>query len=240
MVSTHSRLKAAGNLPLYPACSLRVSTHSRLKAAGRKMAKTAVASPSFNTQPPEGGWRLLTAPPLAGACFNTQPPEGGWKVIREILNGINCFNTQPPEGGWARTLPFCSHWRVSTHSRLKAAGIGKTWFCHTGYVSTHSRLKAAGTTCQPPSGGWGKRRADLPKPVGTTCQPPSGGWCLNRYRPPAAISLGQRASRLQAAGASLKSLVPSGFAALISLSSQEKRGHEYNTAFSVTPAFTIY
>ena len=33
---------------------------------------------------------------------------------------------------------------VSTHSRLKAAGIGKTWFCHTGYVSTHSRLKAAG------------------------------------------------------------------------------------------------
>ena len=46
-------------------------------------------------------------------------------------------------------------------------------------------------------------------------------------------------SRPKAAGASLKSLAPSGFAALISLSSQEKREREYNTAFSVTPAFAI-
>ena len=77
-VSTHSRLKAAGDTSfLYRSNTsgfntqppeggwasltfgtLRnvVSTHSRLKAAGRKMAKTAAASPSFNTQPPEGGW----------------------------------------------------------------------------------------------------------------------------------------------------------------------------------------
>ena len=46
-------------------------------------------------------------------------------------------------------------------------------------------------------------------------------------------------SRLKAAGASLKSLAPSSFAAPISLSSQEKREREYNTAFSVTPAFAI-
>ena len=46
-------------------------------------------------------------------------------------------------------------------------------------------------------------------------------------------------SRPKAAGASLKSLAPSGFAALISLGSQEKREREYNTAFSVTPAFAI-
>ena len=46
-------------------------------------------------------------------------------------------------------------------------------------------------------------------------------------------------SRLKAAGASLKSLAPSGFAAPISLGSQEKREREYNTAFSVTPAFAI-
>ena len=46
-------------------------------------------------------------------------------------------------------------------------------------------------------------------------------------------------SRPKAAGASLKSLAPSGFAALISLSSQEKRESEYNTAFSVTPTFAI-
>ena len=46
-------------------------------------------------------------------------------------------------------------------------------------------------------------------------------------------------SRPKAAGASLKSLAPSGFSAPISLNSQEKRECEYNTAFSVTPAFAI-
>ena len=46
-------------------------------------------------------------------------------------------------------------------------------------------------------------------------------------------------SRLKAAGASLKTLAPSGLAAPISLGSQEKREREYNTAFSVTPAFAI-
>ncbi|HFC8839383.1 TPA: hypothetical protein ACFU2Q_002215, partial [Neisseria subflava] len=46
-------------------------------------------------------------------------------------------------------------------------------------------------------------------------------------------------SRLKAAGAPLKSLALSGFTAPISLSSQEKREREYNTAFSVTPAFAI-
>ena len=46
-------------------------------------------------------------------------------------------------------------------------------------------------------------------------------------------------SRLKAAGAPLKSLALSGFTALISLSSQKKRKHEYNTAFSVIPEFAI-
>lgn len=46
-------------------------------------------------------------------------------------------------------------------------------------------------------------------------------------------------SRLKAAGAPLKSLALSGFTAPISLSSREKREREYNTAFSVTPAFAI-
>ena len=69
-------------------------------------------------------------------------------------------------------------------------------------------------------------------------QPPEGGWlCLGCQR-----SLYRHVSthsRPKAAGASLKSLATSGFAALISLSSQEKRKREYNTAFSVTPAFAI-
>ena len=46
-------------------------------------------------------------------------------------------------------------------------------------------------------------------------------------------------SHPKVAAASLKSLTPSGFAAPISPNSQEKREREYNTAFSITPEFTI-
>ena len=35
---------------------LIVSTHSRLKAAGRNPRPSTDRSQSFNTQPPEGGW----------------------------------------------------------------------------------------------------------------------------------------------------------------------------------------
>ena len=94
---------------------------------------------------------------------------------------------------------------VSTHSRLKAAGMREIQRRVLKMVSTHSRLKAAGQQ-------------------------------VLHHRALEAVSTH---SRLKAAGASLKSLAPSGFAALISLSSQEKREREYNTAFSVTPAFTI-
>ena len=38
---------------------------------------------------------------------------------------------------------ICGIW-VSTHSRLKAAGIYWLGFDHFRYVSTHSRLKTAG------------------------------------------------------------------------------------------------
>ena len=56
-VSTHSRLKAAGDdYDQRISDTLRVSTHSRLKAAGLKGFLSCRASRSFNTQPPEGGW----------------------------------------------------------------------------------------------------------------------------------------------------------------------------------------
>ena len=56
--------------------------------------------------------------------------------------------------------------KVSTHSRLKAAGWLRRCPCQRFGVSTHSRLKAAGRLCktacqgrccfntQPPKGGW--------------------------------------------------------------------------------------
>ena len=69
-------------------------------------------------------------------------------------------------------------------------------------------------------------------------QPPEGGWLGGRAMQVVHSAVSTR-SRPKAAGASLKNLAPSGFAAPISLGSQEKREREYNTAFSVTPAFAI-
>ena len=55
-VSTHSRPKAAGFLPLPNCLQVEVSTHSRPKAAGPCFFWCAFFVACFNTQPPEGGW----------------------------------------------------------------------------------------------------------------------------------------------------------------------------------------
>ena len=58
---------------------------------------------------------------------------------------INRFNTQPPEGGWVYVWCDTNTGNVvSTHSRLKAAGVCKCLYAIIECVSTHSRLKAAG------------------------------------------------------------------------------------------------
>ena len=90
---------------------------------------------------------------------------------------------------------------------------------------------------QPPEGGWDGYGAYLGVRQCFNTQPPEGGW--EDYVPRVESLPVSTHSRPKAAGASLKSLAPSGFAAPISLSSQEKREREYNTAFSVTPVFAI-
>ena len=55
---------------------------------------------------------------------------------------------------------------VSTHSRLKAAGMVGTIKLPSGVVSTHSRLKAAGDGR---GGAWFRG-------AGFNTQPPEGGW----------------------------------------------------------------
>ena len=94
-------------------------------------------------------------------------------------------------------------------------------------VSTHSRLKAAElygvlfiligivSTHSRPKAAAASSWLPFSWSERFNTQPPEGGW------------------------ASLKSLAPSGFVAPISLSPQEKREREYNTAFSVIPAFSI-
>ena len=56
LVSTHSRLKAAGDWRTDIKKGFAVSTHSRLKAAGNCYPIQPNQYRSFNTQPPEGGW----------------------------------------------------------------------------------------------------------------------------------------------------------------------------------------
>ena len=122
-VSTHSRLKAAGHFITDERGKLIVSTHSRLKAAGFIFDFTHFEKSCFNTQPPEGGWVVYYGYNVAHSGFNTQPPEGGWCIICRIKPENRSFNTQPPEGGWKVTGKGLVSDTVSTHSRLKAAGL---------------------------------------------------------------------------------------------------------------------
>ena len=61
IVSTHSRLKAAGSYSLLKNMGNKVSTHSRLKAAGESSRVVPSGTKRFNTQPPEGGWVAILA-----------------------------------------------------------------------------------------------------------------------------------------------------------------------------------
>ena len=77
-----------------------VSTHSRLKAAGKSILRITNEIYCFNTQPPEGGWLIIAKNRDGEMGFNTQPPEGGWVLgLLRISHNLG-FNTQPPEGGW--------------------------------------------------------------------------------------------------------------------------------------------
>ena len=110
-----------------------------------------------------------------------------------ITIGKVSFNTQPPEGGWSMTASTKMLRKVSTHSRLKAAGISERrtspidcrfntqppeggWVSTRGLgntklnVSTHSRLKAAGDD----------HYFALTDYAGFNTQPPEGGWQHHR------------------------------------------------------------
>ena len=139
-----------------------------------------------------------------------------------------CFNTQPPEGGWVDYLGQLSADDLFQHTAARRRlATGTTTAPCAAAVSTHSRPKAAGTSTVKTASNGNVSTHSRPKAAGPGLISISSGKTVSTH------------SRPKAAGASLKSFAPSGFAALISLSSQEKREREYNTAFSVTPAFSI-
>ena len=84
--------------------------------------------------------------PAVSIGFNTQPPKGGW-----LLHSVHQrrpetgFNTQPPKGGWSPIDEVCTPpLAVSTHSRLKAAGL----------YNPRKTFLAFCFNTQPPKGGW--------------------------------------------------------------------------------------
>ena len=165
-------------------------------AARRRLARSAGSLPcwqtGFNTQPPEGGWRR---PRSRRRCtqrrFNTQPPEGGWlkrassptlrstfqhtaarRRLELAANFVNLTKLTTFQHTAARRrlagskITLKLGYKVSTHSRPKAAGHQHPRKQYALKVSTHSRPKAAGDVfeftlrfvkcfnTQPPEGGW--------------------------------------------------------------------------------------
>ena len=111
--------------------------------------------------------RDTESPLLIRTVSTHSRPKAAGTCIETICCGLYCFNTQPPEGGWEKipeghtindmfqhtaarrrlgAMPAATHIsaRVSTHSRLKAAGLSQCSCYYLDKVSTHSRLKAAG------------------------------------------------------------------------------------------------
>ena len=99
-----------------------VSTHSRLKAAGNFFVLFQKSINSFNTQPPEGGWLCANFGADGILCFNTQPPEGGWAPARYRIAFLPVSTHSRLKAAGRRDAVARADDSVSTHSRLKAAG----------------------------------------------------------------------------------------------------------------------
>ena len=104
--------------------------------------------------------------------------------------------------------------KVSTHSRLKAAGLF-TFFINANVFGfntqppeggwclfLHEQEFQSGFNTQPPEGGWRYACSWPHCAAGFNTQPPEGGWILNCSK--WLFSLVSTHSRLKAAGASAK------------------------------------
>ena len=98
------------------------------------------------------------------------------------------FNTQPPEGGWDNAKIASRRSRVSTHSRLKAAGwaisgVMSLSFCFNTQPPEGGWITAVfydwamdSFNTQPPEGGWQRLLSEAVRFISFNTQPPEGGW----------------------------------------------------------------
>jgi len=122
----------------------------------------------FNTQPPEGGWVYCNAVFLFYALFQHTAARRrlGQNRLADLLK-IWFQHTAARRRLAHAIVTTKTGFKVSTHSRPKAAGSCSCGLRVFNYVSTHSRPKAAGSNfcrlvtnqkrfnTQPPEGGWG-------------------------------------------------------------------------------------
>ena len=140
---TAARRRLENYAPLHSS-SLHVSTHSRPKAAGPAKRKQ---NNTLSFQHTAARRRLVNRKRRKPkhCCFNTQPPEGGWDLIEVAPLRANLFqHTAARRRLAAAAQALAAAYRVSTHSRPKAAGQGLKTGSRPAIVSTHSRPKAAG------------------------------------------------------------------------------------------------
>ena len=124
---------------------INVSTHSRPKAAGGFFIAIRPSELGFNTQPPEGGWvyPLVCKVELIGFQHTAARRRLG-QIQYRCRRLFRVSTHSRPKAAGVDCQRLRANYFVSTHSRPKAAGLDG--FCITGkkMVSTHSRPKAAG------------------------------------------------------------------------------------------------
>ena len=127
--------------------SSMVSTHSRLKAAGTTRRYMNLTFTCFNTQPPEGGWTFKRAGLKFWAVSTHSRLKAAGQEPGKLKDRLDVSTHSRLKAAGAGHL-VCHRPRVvSTHSRLKAAGRDRRNTGNRPGVSTHSRLKAAGQDC---------------------------------------------------------------------------------------------
>ena len=103
-------------------CVWIVSTHSRLKAAGRGSFPVLQSGQRFNTQPPEGGWQFgnHALPVIRVSTHSRLKAAGVLEFIPIVCRMVSTHSRLKAAGALPkRRAPLPT---VSTHSRLKAAG----------------------------------------------------------------------------------------------------------------------
>ena len=173
-VSTHSRPKAAAVILAIWRCRLDVSTHSRPKAAAAwDAAKTRQEVVSTHSRPKAAAMSYTDA--LLATLFQHTAARRRLLRNNQFRRLLRRFNTQPPEGGCVDLYQIEPVYKVSTHSRPKAAAAR----------TTPSTPSPPGFNTQPPEGGCKVGITALPGLFCFNTQPPEGGCWLkadNRCR----------------------------------------------------------